>query len=95
MKHETRLVVTQIDEYARVDPSRVWAALPVDDNDLSKGFKDVTYRELANAINHASSWLQATLPHAQSSFETIAYAGVKDARYPILAVAAAKVGRKV
>ncbi|PVI01653.1 putative AMP-binding enzyme [Periconia macrospinosa] len=95
MPHQTRLVVTQIDEYAQTDPSRVWAAIPIDDDDLSKGFKDVTYTDFANAVGHACAWLEATLPPSQTPFETIAYAGVKDVRYPILAVAAAKIERKL
>ncbi|KAF2705779.1 putative AMP-binding enzyme [Pleomassaria siparia CBS 279.74] len=95
MKLNTKLVVTQIDEYARTNPSRVWAAIPVDDNNLSKGFKDITYGEFANAIGHACAWLNATLPPAQLPFETIAYAGPKDVGYPIMAVAAAKIGRKL
>ncbi|KAF1956867.1 putative AMP-binding enzyme [Byssothecium circinans] len=95
MKTSTKLIVTQIDEYARTTPSRVWAVIPTDDNDLSKGFKDITYSEFANAIGHACTWLKANLPPAHLPFETVAYVGPKDVRYPILAVAAAKIGKKL
>lgn len=90
-----RLLVTLIDQYAATDPSPVWAVVPTDEGDLSKGFKDITYREFANAINIAAAWLQDHLPPLEQDFETIAYAGPKDVRYPVIAVAAAKLRRKV
>ena len=89
-----RLLVTRIDKLA-TEPSRVWASIPVDDEDLSKGFKDVTYTAFANAINRAASWLHDQLPPVARPFETVAYSGPKDIRYPIFAVAVAKIGRKV
>lgn len=53
-----RLLANVIDFYSSNDPTRVWATAPVDDEDLSKGYKDITYKEFANAINHASWWLK-------------------------------------
>lgn len=91
----SRTIVTLIDQYASEDPSRVWAVVPIEDSNLSKGFKSITYGELANAISHAALWLQQNLDPSVTALETIAYAGPKDIRYPIIAVAAAKVGRKV
>ena len=90
-----RLVVSLIDQYSKEAPERVWASVPQDESDLAKGFKDITYRRLANAVNHASWWLDRALGKSNGSFETFAYAGPKDLRYPILAVAAVKVGRQV
>ncbi|KAF2017909.1 AMP-binding enzyme [Aaosphaeria arxii CBS 175.79] len=89
-----RLLVAQIDELAK-EPSRVWASVPVDDKDLAKGFRDVTYSEFANSINRTALWLKHHLPEPTQPFETIAYSGPKDIRYPIIAVAAAKLGRKL
>lgn len=91
----SRLLIPLIDEYADKDPNRVWACIPIDDNDVSKGFQDITYAALANAVNHAVVWLKQNLPPATKPFETIAYLGPKDISYPILAVAVAKIGRKV
>jgi hypothetical protein len=91
-----RLLVSLVDEFAEKDPSRVWAAVPVDDRNLLKGFKDITYKILAEAVDRAVVWLQKTLPAAQVPFETIAYCQTtKDLSYPILAIAVAKIGRKV
>lgn len=90
-----RLIVSMIDHWAAVDPDKVYASVPTSE-DLAEGFLDVTYKQLATAINHASSWLDEELGICEKgSFNTFAYAGPKDLRYPILAVAAVKVGRKV
>lgn len=90
-----RLIVSLIDQYSKEAPDRVWASAPQDEGNLTKGFKDITYRHLANAVNHAAWWLDAALGKSNGSFETFAYAGPKDLRFPILAVAAVKVGRQV
>lgn len=91
-----RLIVSTIDHWAAVDPDRVYASIPANNNNLAEGFLNVTYKQLANAINHASWWLDVVLGVCEKgSFDTFAYAGPKDLRYPILAVAAAKVGRRV
>jgi hypothetical protein len=90
-----RLLVTLIDQHAAAEPSPVWSVVPSDENDLSKGFQDITFRDLANAVNHAAIWLEEHLPQALCEFQTIAYVGPKDVRYPIIAVAAAKIKRKV
>jgi len=52
-----RLLANVIDFYAKNDPTRVWATAPMDDEDLLKGYEDITYRDFANAINRASWWL--------------------------------------
>jgi hypothetical protein len=92
----SRLLPTLVDHYATDNVSRVpWATIPIDNTDLSQGFKDITYSQLANAVNHAAGWLLKNLPAATTEFETIAYVGPKDIRYPILTLAVAKLGRKV
>lgn len=90
-----RIITSLIDAIANEDPSRAWASIPQDDDDLSKGFVDISYKQLANAVNHAAWWLKDNLTGEISVFETIAYAGPKDLRYPILAVAASKSGKQV
>lgn len=92
---DRRLLVTLIDQYAVTEPSSVWGVMPLDEQDLSKGFRDITYENFANAINIAASWLQENVPPPSCDFQTIAYVGPKDVRYPIIAVAAAKLKKKV
>jgi hypothetical protein len=90
------LLSDTIDEQARSRPNDVFFSLPQDDNDLSQGFRDITCSNFANAINHAAAWLHANVAKsATTSFDAIAYRGPNDLRYPILAVAAAKIGKQV
>ena len=90
-----RLLPILIDQYALEEPQRSWTSIPKDVDDLSKGFQEVTYRQFANAINKASWWLEAQLGPNQERFETVAYVGPKDLAYPVLTMAAVKVGCKV
>lgn len=70
--------------------------VPRDENDLSQGFNHITWKQFANAINHAAWWLESNVgPKTSDKFEVFAYQGPNDLRYPILAVAAAKVGKQV
>ena len=94
-KFGERLIGRLIDEYAANDPRRVWASIPVDNDDRSTGFQDVSYGQFANAINHAAWWLKHQLSTKGSNITTVAYAGPKDLRYPIIAVAVLKFGKKV
>jgi acyl-CoA synthetase (AMP-forming)/AMP-acid ligase II len=89
--------LTQIIEYyAEHEPTRTWAAIPVDEGELSKGFKDVSYSSFANAINRCAYWLLDRIPESREPFETIAYTGLRgDIRYPIVAMALAKLERKL
>ena len=93
--HGERLIVSLIDSYARDDPKRPWVSVPIDDEDLSKGFRDINFAQFANAINHAARWLDCTLGRCEDGFEAFAYTGPKDLRYPILTMATVKVGRQV
>lgn len=89
-----RLLARVIDDYAANQPDRVWAAIPRS-NDLTQGFRHITFRQFAQAIDRAAFWLEDHLGASDGSFETFAYAGDKDLRYSIIAVAAVKIGRKV
>ena len=94
VSHGVRLIPTVIDYYANKEPYRIWASTPQSEV-LADGFRDITYKQFANAINRAAWWLESTLGKCANNFPTFAYAGPKDLGYPILAVAAAKVGRQV
>ena len=51
---DLELLPNFLDRVAREDPTKVWISCPNDVNDLSKGFRDYTTRELANWVNNAS-----------------------------------------
>lgn len=90
-----RLLASTLDKIAKESPERAWISSPRDDNDLSKGFIDITFRQLSNAVNHASHWLDSVLGVPNSEFEGFAYEGPPDARLAIIALAAVKTRRKV
>ncbi|KAL8652126.1 MAG: hypothetical protein Q9210_002877, partial [Variospora velana] len=89
-----RLLARVIDDYAAKQPDRAWVTVSRSD-DLTQGFIDITFRRFAKAIDRTAFWLEDRLGASHGSFETFVYAGDKDIRYPIMAVAAVKVGRKV
>lgn len=90
-----RLLVTAIDQIANSQPQCTWVSVPKDEDNLSDGFVDITFKQFSNAINHAAAWLHSKLGPRSGSFDTIAYEGPNDVRVPILTVAAVKAGRKV
>lgn len=92
-QYGSRLIPQIIDEIAREDPGRIFAAYPRSKN-LADGFVNVSYHSLANAINRACWWLFDAMGHADTP-ETFAYFGPSDLRFPIFVVAAIKCGYKV
>lgn len=90
-----RLVPNIIDELAKTDPEREAFSIPRS-SDPKDGWKAVTFRDYANAINRAAHRLVETCGVASpGSFPTIAYIGPNDARYVVVLVAAVKAGYKV
>lgn len=94
VKHGERILVSVIENRAN-DSGKPWVSAPVDDKDLSKGYKDINFRQLNKYTNHAAQWLTKNLPKTSEPFQFIAYAGPKDLCYPILALAAAKLQKVV
>lgn len=88
-----RLFPTLIDERASSEPTRPFVAIPKS-SDLRDGFVDISYQQLATAINRCSWWLENKLGKARN-FETVGYLGILDLRYTILMFACVKVGYKV
>lgn len=56
---DIELLPTFLDRVASEDPSKVWISSPRDVQDLSKGFRDYTARELANYVNNAAWYASA------------------------------------
>lgn len=94
VEHGKRILTAVIEQRAKDGAASPWLSVPRDETDLSLGFKDITFRQLNDAANRAAHWLNENLP-ASEPFQCFAYSGPKDLRYPILAVAAAKVQKVV
>ena len=95
VEHGRRDIMSTIDKRAQEEPNSCWVSVPIDEENLSKGYQDITYRQFANAVNHAAIWLKKELPASSEPFQSFAYSGPRDLRYPILAVAAGKLGKVV
>ena len=60
VQHGARLVISVVDERAQTDPESPWVSVPVDEDDITKGYKEITYSQLSNAVNHAATGLLET-----------------------------------
>ncbi|KAI1261764.1 acetyl-CoA synthetase-like protein [Xylariaceae sp. FL1019] len=89
-----RLLPVELDKIAREDGQRPWASIPIDDNDLSKGYEDINFAVLANAINRLA-WVIHDALGQSTTFDAIAYLGAADIRYHMIQMAACKTGHKV
>ena len=89
----SRLLPQVVDELALSDPQRIYATLPLS-SDLSRGFQDVTMRQVSQAVNKCAYWLENTIGRS-TVFETLSYMGLPDLRYAIIFLAAVKCGYKV
>lgn len=71
VRYGERLVPQVIDERAAKEPNHVFARL-ARSSDISKGFLQITMKELANAINYTAHWLDEQIGRSDGS-ETVAY----------------------
>ncbi len=89
-EYEPRLLPHVIDDRGRASSDELFGAIPVSQN-IEDGFRDVTYRQLANAINKCAHWFEARIGRSEHR-ETIAYMGPNDVGYHIIAFGLAKIG---
>ncbi|KAJ2983899.1 hypothetical protein NUW58_g6174 [Xylaria curta] len=89
-----RLLPHVVDDIASSDPQRECFTIPRS-SDPKDGWKVVTFKEYANAINHVARRVLTNcgLPPVDT-FPTIAYIGPNDIRYAVLTLAAVKAGYK-
>lgn len=88
------LIPNLVDKRATLTPDAIYAEYPVSVRTYDQGYRKITYREFANAVNGAATWLVDTLGPGKD-FETLAYIGPNDIRYPALILGAVKAGYKV
>ena len=92
-QYGARLLPRVVDDLARSNPQRVFASVPLA-SDVSQGFRDIKMADVAQAVDYLAWWLQEHVGNS-TSFETLAYMGIPDIRYPVLFLAAVKCGYKV
>ena len=82
-----------LDDNALSSPNRVFACIPAG-QEVSAGYKDITFRQLADAVNHRAHWLEQSFGRSKN-LETLTYLAIPDLRYTIMFLAAIKCGYKV
>ena len=92
--HTKRLLVRIVDYMAVERPDVLYGEFPISPTTYEDGFRGITYSAFANAINGMAWWLHNTLGPGKN-FETLAYIGPNDLRYPTLILGANKAGYKV
>lgn len=85
-----RLLPQIVDARAKKEPNKLAAAI-ANSPDISKGFREISYLELANAVNYLSWWLEEKFG-GKGNFEKIAYLGIQDHRYTVFELACIKTG---
>ena len=88
------LIPHLVDKRAALTPDTIYSEYPVSTLTYDEGYRKITYRDFANAVNGAAAWLVDTLGPSKD-FETLAYMGPNDIRYPALILGAVKAGYKV
>ena len=93
-ERNSHLLPTLVDTIALKDPQALWCEFPYSPSNYEDGYRRITYKELSNAVNGTAYWLENTLGRGHN-FETLAYIGPNDPRYPIFVLGAVKAGYKV
>jgi hypothetical protein len=83
-----------IDGLAHTRPEASWARIPKNESSYEDGYRKVSYKMMANAINGLAWWIKDELGESKG-FETLAYFGSWDPRYILLLLGAVKAGYKV
>ncbi|KAF7595540.1 hypothetical protein BBP40_005575 [Aspergillus hancockii] len=86
----SQLIPHIIDHYAKIKPDAVYAEYPISPLTYESGYRPITYRALANAINGVAWWLTEKL--GPGNGEILPYVGPNDVRYPALILGAVKAG---
>ncbi|KAJ5748104.1 uncharacterized protein N7511_009800 [Penicillium nucicola] len=90
MGQEKRLLATSVDDYAKHNPNNLFAVIP-QGSELSQGFRRLTMKDLAQAVNGMCWYIEEIIGPAQSP-EALAYMGSNDVRYFIFMLACQKTG---
>ncbi|KAJ5814169.1 acetyl-CoA synthetase-like protein [Penicillium pulvis] len=90
----TQLLPNLVDHYAKVKPHALYAECPVNPMNYEDGYRQITYKAFANAINGVAHGLAESLGpgNGEPGNEVLAYLGPNDLRYPALVLGAVKAG---
>lgn len=80
-KRGEEAVPVRIDHLAASEPHKICFSIPNCRTDPSQGWRDISFRDFANAANHAAHYLSKTLGGQSDKLDCIAYVGPNDVRY--------------
>lgn len=83
---------SRVDEIASEKPNRPWFSLPIDDNELSKGWKDVNFAQCARAVNRLCKFLEPRIGRSDGSSVVANVTASIDPRPQLVCLALAKLG---
>ena len=91
---------TLIDDIAARRPNRPFISLPINNDDISHGYRDFTFSDFARAVDRCAWWIVSKLGRCgedekKDGTGILAYVGPQDVRYPVLMLGAAKAGYTV
>ncbi|KAK4498360.1 hypothetical protein PRZ48_011018 [Zasmidium cellare] len=90
----SRSLPQAVDELSQRYPENVWMTVPLD-SDLSGEWRNVTYRDLACAVDGMLAWAKEALGDYRRASAVIACIGVNDMRHGAVQTALIKAGNKV
>ncbi|KNG87145.1 hypothetical protein ANOM_004785 [Aspergillus nomiae NRRL 13137] len=89
-----KLLPTIIDELARDEPNGLWIEYPTSPTDLNAGYSQITYAELANAVNGVANCITSALGRDNTG-ESLAWLAPNSPLCSITLIAAMKAGFKL
>ena len=92
-RYGERCLPRVLDEISSADPHRLYAVVP-HSTELERGFRNVSFKEIAHCTNYLAHLLEKNIGHNADS-DTVAYLGVPDLRNVVAFLAAVKCGYKV
>ncbi|EME42311.1 hypothetical protein DOTSEDRAFT_73214 [Dothistroma septosporum NZE10] len=90
---EIKALPTVIEELGQQCPDLTWMTVP-NDPKSSNGLRDITYRQLAQAVRGMSSWITKEIGVGKIDLDTAAYIGVNDMGYAVAEGACIRAGYK-
>jgi hypothetical protein len=80
-------------------PDMTYAEFPRNPNDISEGYREFTYLDVANAVNTLAWWIDEDVGKLEEGKKngkaTLVYIGPSDIRYAVLCLASIVTGYKV
>lgn len=89
----TKRLPDSVDELSRDFPNNTFLTIP-HDGDLIRGWRNISYRELAHAVDGMCKWLEENFGVGTRNDDVAAYIGINDARYAVTEIGLMKAGYK-